>query len=150
MATYNRGRHILPSIRSVERQTVQDFELIVAGDHCTDDTADIVAACGAGRIRWLNLDERAGSQSFPNNAAIAAARGTFIAYIGHDDIWAPDHLAALLDLFRRDPAPGIAVSGAIFHLPGGMPGSQVTGLFDADDAKFTHFFPPSSFAMREH
>lgn len=149
MATYNRGRHILPSIRSVERQTFRNFELVVVGDDCTDETADVVRELGSEKIRWLNLDPRGGSQSFPNNAGIDAARGAFIAYIGHDDIWAPGHLEALLDLFAKDPALGIGVSGAIFHLPNDMPGSQVTGLFDDDEAKFTHFFPPSSFAHRK-
>ena len=31
MATWNRGRHILPSIRSVLDQTRPDFELLVVG-----------------------------------------------------------------------------------------------------------------------
>lgn len=149
MATYNRGRHILPSIRSVEQQSLSELELIVVGDHCTDDTAEIVQTHPFRKVRWLNLEARCGSQSFPNNAGIAAARGEFIAYIGHDDIWAPDHLQSLLGVFLADPATGIAVSGAIFHFPNGMAGSQVTGLFDSDEAKFTHFFPPSSFAHRK-
>jgi glycosyltransferase involved in cell wall biosynthesis len=44
MATYDRGRHILPSIHSVLRQTCQDFELLVVGDGCTDETENVVRA----------------------------------------------------------------------------------------------------------
>ena len=148
MATYNRGRHILPSIQSVLRQTCQDFELLVVGDCCTDDTADVVRALASPQIRWLNLPERGGSQSFPNNAGIELSRGQYIAYLGHDDIWAPDHLQALADLFGRDPQPDFAVSGAIFHGPRASNFRLVTGIFSNEDAALTHFFPPSSFGHR--
>jgi Glycosyl transferase family 2 len=146
MATYGRGRHILPSVRSVLGQSLADLELLVVGDASTDETEAVVAGVGDPRVRWLNLATRVGSQSGPNNAGIAAARGRWIAYLGHDDIWEPDHLERLAKLFGLDDPPDIAVSGAIFHLPNGVPGSQVTGLFaDGADVR-RYFFPPSSFA----
>ena len=148
MATYDRGRHILPSIQSVLRQTCQDFELLVVGDCCTDETEHVVRTLASPQIRWLNLPKRGGSQSFPNNAGIEMSRGRYIAYLGHDDIWAPDHLQALAQLFAADPQPDFAVSGAIFHGPRASNFRQVTGIFGDTDAALTHFFPPSSFGHR--
>lgn len=148
MATYNRGRHILPSIQSVLQQSCQDFELLVVGDCCTDDTAEIVGALASPQIRWLNLPQRGGSQSFPNNAGIELSRGRTIAYLGHDDIWAPDHLQGLARLFEHDPQADFAVSGAIFHGPRASNFRQVTGVFSDKAAALTHFFPPSSFGHR--
>ncbi|MDX8521606.1 glycosyltransferase family 2 protein [Mesorhizobium dulcispinae] len=148
MATYNRGRHILPSIQSVLRQTYQDFELLVVGDCCTDDTADVVQALASPRIRWSNLSERGGSQAFPNNAGIEMSRGQYIAYLGHDDLWAPDHLQALADLFGHNLQPDFVVSGAIFHGPRASNSRWVTGIFSDGDAVLKHFFPPSSFGHR--
>ena len=148
MATYNRGRHILPSIQSVLRQTRQDFELLVVGDCCTDDTADVVQSLASPQIRWASLSERGGSQAFPNNQGIDMARGQYIAYLGHDDLWAPDHLQALADLFERDPQPDFVVSGAIFHGPRASNFRWVTGIFSESDTALTHFFPPSSFGHR--
>ena len=98
MATYDRGRHILPSVRAVLAQADAEFELLIVGDHCTDDTAELVAPFLSERVRWLNLPARTGNQSGPNTAGIAAARGRYIAYCGHDDIWAPGHVSALLAL----------------------------------------------------
>src|ERR1043165_8264599 len=43
LATYGRGRHIAPTIASVLGQTIADFELIVVGDGCSDDTQAAVA-----------------------------------------------------------------------------------------------------------
>lgn len=146
MATYGRGRHILPSVRSVLRQDLPDFELLVVGDACTDETGAVVQGLGDPRLRWMNLDRRCGSQSGPNNAGIAAAAAGLVAYLGHDDIWEPDHLSRLLALFRSENSPDFAVSGGIFHLPNGIPGSSVTGIFPDGADISRHFFPPSSFA----
>jgi hypothetical protein len=146
MATWGRGRHILPSVQSVLRQAMADFELLVVGDATADETEAVVRGLGDPRVRWLNLPERVGSQSGPNNAGITAARGEIIAYLGHDDLWEPEHLARLAALFSSADPPDFAVSGAIFHLPNGIAGAQVTGIFpDGADVQ-PYFFPPSSFA----
>jgi glycosyltransferase involved in cell wall biosynthesis len=148
MATYNRGRHIMPSIRSVLEQSHRDFELIVVGDCCTDETQDLVRPLLGRRVRWFNLAERCGSQSFPNNEGIRQAEGDLIAYIGHDDIWAPDHLATLAALFEKDRDLDIAVAGAIYHGPEGSDFRLVTGIFDDTATALEHFFPPSSLVHR--
>ena len=146
LATYNRGRHIEPTIASVLRQTFDDFELIVVGDGCADDTEQAVTSFRSERISWRNLETNGGSQSFPNNAGIRSARGRWIAYIGHDDIWAPDHLACLRETIARGEATDFAVSGAIYHGPAGSGVHYVTGMFERSAAALQHFFPPSSLA----
>lgn len=148
MATYNRGRHIVPSIESVLRQSMDDFELLVVGDGCTDDTEGAVRSLASPKVRWIGRTKRGGSQSYPNNDGIRAAAGAYIAYLGHDDLWSASHLEALRATIW-DEAPDFAVSGAIFHMPNGAAAGQVTGLFeDGEAAQFTHFFPPSSIAHR--
>jgi hypothetical protein len=149
MATYGRGRHILPSITSVLRQDLADFELLVIGDATTDETEAVVASVPDPRLRWLNLTTRFVSQSGPNNAGIEAAQGEIIAYLGHDDIWEPDHLSRLAALYRSANPPDFAVSGSILHLPNGVPGSEVLGLFGDDDDVGAYFLPPSSFSHRK-
>lgn len=147
MATYNRGRHIVPSIRSALGQSLSNFELLVVGDGCTDDTEVCVRSIADPRARWLGLPSRGGSQSFGNNAGLREARSPIVAYLGHDDIWEPDHLANLKEVLDSTGAD-FAVAGAIYHMPPGCTGHLVTGLFAEDGAQFEHFFPPSSFAHR--
>ncbi len=85
---------VLPfSIGSVLRQTFADFELLVVGDGCTDDSQTVVAGIGDARVRWINLPQNTGHQSGPNNEGLQQARGELIAYLGHDDLWLPHHLA---------------------------------------------------------
>jgi glycosyltransferase involved in cell wall biosynthesis len=94
IATYNWSEVLPYSIGSVLRQTFRDFELLVAGDGCTDDSEGVVAAIDDPRVRWINLPLNTRHQSGPNNEGLRQARGEIIAYLGHDDLWLPHHLAA--------------------------------------------------------
>jgi hypothetical protein len=88
---------VLPySIGSALRQTFSDFELLVVGDGCTDDSEAVVASVGDERVRWINLTTNAGHQSGPNNEGLRQARGELVAYLGHDDLWLPHHLDCLV------------------------------------------------------
>lgn len=147
LATFGRGRHIAPTIESVLRQSFDDFELIVVGDACNDETESVVRSFEDKRILWRNLRENCGSQSFPNNEGIRAARGPWIAYLGHDDIWAADHLSTLHAACLRTDS-SFVVGGCIYHTPPGTGIHYVTGLFDAVDAAHAVFFPPSALAHR--
>jgi glycosyltransferase involved in cell wall biosynthesis len=146
LSTFGRGRHIGPTIASVLAQSYGRFELIVVGDGCRDETESAVRSFPPERITWLNLAQNTGSQSFPNNAGLTAARGNWIAYIGHDDIWVPDHLACIVATIAREPASDFVVSGCVYHGPQGSEACWVTGLFDDPAAPFEHFFPPTSLA----
>lgn len=95
-ATYNRSNVLRFAIESLCRNTFQDWEQIVVGDACTDDTAEVVASFNDPRIRFVNLPQNCGEQSGPNNAGFALARGQRIAYLNHDDLWLPDHLSGLM------------------------------------------------------
>jgi glycosyltransferase involved in cell wall biosynthesis len=104
IATYNWSSVLPFSIGTVLRQTFTDFELLVVGDGCSDDSEEVVAAIADPRLRWINLTENSRHQSGPNNAALAQARGELIAYLGHDDLWLPHHLEAIVDGLERTGA----------------------------------------------
>lgn len=95
IATYNWSSVLPYSIGSVLDQTFRDFELLVIGDGCTDDSEQVVSAIDDPRVRWINIP-RYGHQSGPNNEGIRVARGELIAYLGHDDLWLPHHLEVLV------------------------------------------------------
>src|ERR1017187_9841996 len=67
MATYNWATVLPYSIGSVLAQTFTDFELLVMGDGCTDDSGRVVASIRDRRVHWCDLAPRAGHQSGPNN-----------------------------------------------------------------------------------
>jgi glycosyltransferase involved in cell wall biosynthesis len=101
------------SIGSVLDQTFTDFELLVVGDACTDESADAVGAIANSdaRVHWHNLPLNRGHQAGPNNEGIRRARGALIAYLGHDDLWLPEHLEAMIAAV--DDGAAIALSNAL-------------------------------------
>jgi glycosyltransferase involved in cell wall biosynthesis len=99
--TYNWSSVLPYSIGSVLAQTFTDFELLVVGDGCTDDSEQVVGAVGDPRLSWINLPTNSGHQSIPNNEGLRLARGELIAYLGHDDLWLPHHLQGLVEEIDR-------------------------------------------------
>ena len=96
VATYDRSNVLRLAIESVLRSTFADWELLVIGDACTDDSAEVVASFRDPRISFTNLVRNFGEQSGPNNVGGRMARGRFVAYLNHDDLWFPDHLETAL------------------------------------------------------
>ncbi len=101
MATYNSSRTLELALRTVLHQDFRDFEVWVIGDCCTDDTEAVVRSFEDPRIYWVNLESNSGSQGIPNNEGIRRARGEYIAYLGHDDLWFPWHISTLVDFIKR-------------------------------------------------
>lgn len=100
VATYNRSAALAFALRSLRAQTFEDWECIVVGDACTDDTETVVASFGDERIRFENLPVNIGDQSGPNNHGCVRARGEFIAFLNHDDLWLREHLMTLITALK--------------------------------------------------
>lgn len=96
LSAYNWSSVLPFSIPSVLNQTFSDFELLVVGDGCTDDSAEVVAGFTDPRVRWINLASNTGTQAGPNNEGLRQAKGKLIAYLGHDDLWSRYHLENLV------------------------------------------------------
>ena len=97
VATYNQSASLSLALRSVLAQDLTSFEVLVIGDACTDGSAEVVDSFNDDRLHWINLPHNTGSQSGPNNAGLRRARGHYIAYLGHDDLWLPWHLSGLVE-----------------------------------------------------
>ncbi|MBI4779456.1 glycosyltransferase family 2 protein [Candidatus Falkowbacteria bacterium] len=107
--TYNRGELFLKrALPSVLAQTYKNFEYIIVGDHCTDNTEELVKGVKDPRIRFYNLPSR-GYRYPPTaenhwlagpvvaaNQALKMIKGKWIARLDDDDSWTPDHLEELL------------------------------------------------------
>lgn len=102
MPTHDRAALIGPAIRSVLDQSFGDFELVVCGDGCTDDTAQVVAAFDDPRVIWCDLPKGPGFGYANRNIALEGARGSLVAFLSDDDLYLPDHLARFADIFGRE------------------------------------------------
>lgn len=95
-ATYNASHLLRWAIKSVLQSTLPDWELIVVGDHCTDDTEQVVSTFDDPRIRFYNLEENSGQQATPNNVGVSKARGKYLCFLNQDDMFLQDHLESMV------------------------------------------------------
>jgi len=116
MATYNRSNILGYAIQSVQASTLQDWELIVVGDCCTDDSAEVVAACADPRIRFVNMETNFGEQTGPNNVGVSLACGKYLAFLNHDDLWLPGHLQHSVEILESGAADLVFVQGLVVQL----------------------------------
>ena len=118
VSTYNRSNVLEVTIASALAQTFEDWEMLVVGDACTDASDRVVAAFGDERLNWFNLPVNHGDQSGPNNVGVERARGRYIAFLNHDDLWFPDHLERCVAQLGASDAAGV-FSPAAFVVPEG-------------------------------
>lgn len=112
LPTYNRLPLLRVAVDSVRAQTFGDWELIVADDGSDDGTAEYLDALAREdtRVAVLHLPHTANLPRI-RNAAIARARGEWVAYLDSDDAWRADKLAKHLDAHRANPAARWSYSG---------------------------------------
>ncbi len=85
--SYNDAARLPRAIRSVQRQSLRNVEIVVVDDASTDDTARIVRALAADdpRIRYECLEANSGGCSAPRNRGIDLARAPWVMFCDSDD-----------------------------------------------------------------
>ena len=93
MPTYKCGHFIEESIKSVQAQTYQKWELIVVDDCSGDDTIGIVLEIKKNDDRISLYQNGANSgAAVSRNTALRHAKGRWIAFLDSDDLWEPTKL----------------------------------------------------------
>jgi glycosyltransferase involved in cell wall biosynthesis len=109
--TYNRSAFLNQAMRSVLTQTFSGFELVVADNASTDDTAAIVGSFADPRVRYIPHDHNRGM--VPNwNAGMAQTRGRYVALLEDDNWWDPEFLARTVAVLANRPEVGFVYTGA--------------------------------------
>ncbi|WP_111668784.1 glycosyltransferase family 2 protein [Algoriphagus litoralis] len=110
-ATYNSSHLLKHAIQSVLDSDFQDWELVVVGDCCTDDTEAVVLGFSDPRIHFYNLEKNSGQQATPNNFGLQKASGKYIAFLNQDDLFFPDHLSQSIEEIEKSGAEFLIVPG---------------------------------------
>lgn len=105
---YNKAQSIENTIRCIQAQTFQDFEIVVVDGWSKDGSLEIIQGLAAedSRIRVLMQQNRHGVTP-ARNESIAAAKSERIAFIDADDYWEPTYLETLVRLMDDFPQAGL-------------------------------------------
>jgi hypothetical protein len=118
---------VLPScLASIAAQTQQPDEVIVVDDGSTDDTADVARSWSSHlKLTVLRSEHNEGAglgAGAARRRGIDHASGELIALVDADDVWFPDHLAAMCDVHRRHG--GLVTADHLYWVPGERVGSR--------------------------
>jgi hypothetical protein len=97
------------SLVSVLNQTYRNIEVVIVGDHATDEAHEAIRTVLDPRVRFEDLPERSPYPSDPEaawmcvgsrpfNYGLGLVRGSWIVFPGDDGEFMPDHLETLLSV----------------------------------------------------
>ena len=113
LPVYNSEMDVLASIGEIEKQTFDNYELIVVDDGSTDQTHSLAEryALGRSRIKVIQTDHLGPSHA--RNVGLAVAKGEIVVFVESDCVYDDSYLSKAATQFERDPgASAVCLTGA--------------------------------------
>lgn len=103
MPVYNCADFIVETVRSLQAQTYEKWELVAVDDCSTDNSAEIVLSLAKEdpRIRYIPLKENSGA-AVARTVSMENANGEYIAFLDSDDLWHPEKLERQLQFMNEN------------------------------------------------
>ena len=104
--TFNSAKYIAETIKSVQQQTHQNWEMIIVDDCSSDNTTDLIKD-------FISKDKRIQLHQFESNSGPAVARnkaienvsGKYITFLDADDIWFEDFMENSIKTIQETGIP---------------------------------------------
>ena len=122
MGVYNGLPRLEHAVRSIQDQTVQDFEFLIIDDGSTDGSDRVIRrlADADPRIKFIAGGTNRGLGAVLNRG-VEEARGKLVARMDADDISVPQRLEKQLQFFQTHPHTDVLGSYALDVTTGGVP-----------------------------
>lgn len=102
LPSYNAAPTLAACLRSVQRQTLADWECVLVDDGSTDSTAAVLHEAARGDPRFVVIGRPHCGVVAALNAGLAACRGRFVARMDADDLMHRDRLAQQVAALTAD------------------------------------------------
>ncbi|HLL48534.1 MAG TPA: glycosyltransferase family 2 protein, partial [Longimicrobiaceae bacterium] len=130
--SFNQGRFIEETLRSVLLQGYPDLELIVMDGGSTDETVDVLRRYEPWLTYWVS--ERDRGQTHAINKGLERATGEVFGYLNSDDLLMPGALHAVAAGFREHPEADVVYGRCVYIAEDGTEQftvqGRVTGFLD--------------------
>lgn len=113
----NGERFLRSALDSVVSQTYRNYEIIVVDGESSDKTAEIAQSYAS--VRYIYQTVHGLSHAY--NMGIRAARGEFIAFLAHDDVWTSDKLSVQVEYLMTHADIQYTIARVKFFLEPGFP-----------------------------
>jgi glycosyltransferase involved in cell wall biosynthesis len=140
--TYQHGDTIETCLLSLFNQRFKDFEIIVANDGSTDNTAEVLEKY-KDRIKIINQKNRGAPAA--RNRGFKESTGQFIIFCDADVKAKPEMLAKMLEALQNHPEASYTYSSFVW-------GRKKFSLheFDAEALKKMNYITSTTLIRREH
>ncbi|MDR1652194.1 MAG: glycosyltransferase [Prevotellaceae bacterium] len=89
MPVYNTGKYMYAAVNSILTQSLRDIELVLVDDGSTDGTSEKSDVYSQKDSRVVVIHQKNAGISNARNAGIDVAKGEYIAFCDHDDMFLP-------------------------------------------------------------
>lgn len=101
IAAHNAAHYLGATLRSVQAQSLDDFEIFVVDDGSSDTTGSVAYALRDPRIRLISIPKSGVSAA--RNRGLAACRAPLVVFLDADDLLPPDALARMVETLDAHP-----------------------------------------------
>ncbi|MCB5069859.1 glycosyltransferase family 2 protein [Streptococcus mutans] len=105
MSTYNGQEFIAQQIQSIQKQTFENWNLLIRDDGSSDETPKIIAdfAKSDARIRFINADKRENFGVIKNfYTLLKYEKADYYFFSDQDDVWQPQKLELTLASVKKE------------------------------------------------
>jgi glycosyltransferase involved in cell wall biosynthesis/GT2 family glycosyltransferase len=103
---YNMGHYLPETLRSLQAQTFEDYEIILVDDGSTDPASQRLVKELEGTPKLRVVRKPNGGLSSARNAGLRHARGRWILPVDADDLLSPSFLGKTVEVMSRSPKLG--------------------------------------------
>ncbi len=125
MSVYNAASTVELAIRSIQYQSLDDWELVVIDDGSVDQTRQIIARVQDSRIRFIQEPHGNLGLAARLNQCVRLARGRYVARMDGDDVAYSQRLSRQVQYLEQHPEVDLLGSGAVIFKKEG----DVVGLY---------------------
>ncbi len=105
---YNSTVHLLTCLNSVIAQTYAVSEIIIIDDGSTNNTKQLVKSYKDERISYYYQENKGIGGA--RNTGVKKAKGNYLAFIDHDDVWVPHKLQLQIERLLLDSSTDVVFS----------------------------------------
>jgi len=120
MPLYNAGNYLMETIRTVQNQSLHDFEVICVDDGSTDNTLELMEAVARKDKRFSVLRQKNAGAGAARNFGFTAAQGKYCIFLDSDDLFSPKLLEKLYETAQKEQADITACNFSRFDEEGNV------------------------------